>query len=320
MMMDSMADLPLATRKYGLGVDAANRRQKVLVVDDLPINVTFVSVALEPLCDVIAAYSGTEGLQRALEHQPDLIMLDIRMPGMDGFEVCQRLKAHPATASIPVVFLTALIDEQDEEHGLNIGAIDYILKPFSIPILRARIRNHLELSRQRVLLERLSHLDGLTGIANRREFDKSLQREWSRMQELGQPLGLLMIDVDVFKLYNDSCGHQAGDECLKAVAKAISATMLRQSDLAARYGGEEFACILPNTDLEGAVHLAESVRRAVMSLAIAHPASPVAACVTVSVGVAAMVPVAGIEPSTLLRIADKCLYVAKQAGRNQVAC
>ncbi|NYT61430.1 diguanylate cyclase [Alcaligenaceae bacterium] len=318
-----MVEQAEARRKQADGIEVSRlkltRRQTVLVVDELPINATFVSLALEPLCDVITAYTGTEGLQRALEYQPDLIMLDVHIQGIDGFELCRRLKAHPVTASIPVIFLTELIDEEDEERGLNAGgAIDYILKPFSIPILRARVRNHLELNQQRKLLERLSQLDGLTGIANRREFDQSLQREWQRMLELQESLAVLMIDVDVFKLYNDNCGHQAGDECLKWIAQAISDTMQRQGDLATRYGGEEFACILPNTDIEGAVHLAESIRLAVEGLAIMHPASPVHASVTVSVGVAAMVPTAASNPMLLLGMADRRLYVAKQSGRNQV--
>ncbi|UHL65449.1 diguanylate cyclase [Paralcaligenes sp. KSB-10] len=298
--------------------DMPSRRQKVLIVDDLPINVTFASVALEPLCSALTAYSGAEALQLAMEHQPDLILLDIRMPGMDGLEVCRRLKANRSTASIPVVFLTSLTDEENEEQGLSLGAIDYIAKPFSIPVLRARIRNHLELSRQRVLLERLSHRDGLTGIANRREFDKTLEREWQRMAELAQPLALLMIDVDTFKRYNDTCGHQAGDECLKRIARAIDDAMLRKTDLAARYGGEEFACVLPNTDEEGAAHVAESIRAAIASLAIPYPASPDASCVTVSIGVASTIPANSRSSAELVSVADKHLYSAKQAGRNRI--
>ncbi|QLF91697.1 diguanylate cyclase [Pseudomonas sp. ABC1] len=288
----------------------------VLIVDDQPLNIAFTGGALEGICRPLGATDGKEALQLARQHQPDLILLDIRMRGMDGFETCRRLKSDPQTRGIPVIFLTALKDEENEEQGLQAGAIDYISKPFSTPLLRARVRNHLQLYRQQRQLERLAQLDGLTGIANRRTFDELLRTCWAH--QAGQnPLALLMIDVDAFKRYNDSLGHQCGDDALHRVALCIEASLQRHEDLAARYGGEEFACILPNTGLEGAAHLAQTIHDAVAALRILHPSSPTSPFLTLSIGGAALVPGLGESPLVLLEKADANLYQAKQNGRSQ---
>lgn len=293
-------------------------RQTVLIVDDLPVNVAFASTILEEECNTLTTDNGEEAIRLAIEHQPDLILLDILMPGMNGFEVCRRLKADPRTRAIPVIFLTSLSKEEDEERGLWLGAIDYITKPFSSPVVRARVRNHLELRRQRDLLERLSNVDGLTGIANRRLFDESIQREWLRCQRQGEPLSLLMIDVDLFKSYNDGYGHLAGDECLKRVAGALSHGLARATDVVARYGGEEFACILPVTYVEGAAIVAEQLRASVAGLAIPHAFSSVTDHVTVSIGGAAVFPAPEITLTDFLATADRELYEAKRGGRDRV--
>lgn len=297
--------------------DPAEMRQKVLIVDDLDLNRAFVAKVLGDLCRPLAAADGDEALRLALAEQPELILLDVRMPGMGGFEVCRLLKENPLTAPIAVVFLTAAGEEADEEIGLNLGAIDYITKPFSPPILRARVRNLLQAQAQRAQLARLSHQDGLTGIANRRSFDEALDFAWRRHERFGEPLALLLADVDAFKAFNDNYGHQIGDDALRRVAARIEACARREGDLAARYGGEEFACILSATDAEGALRVAETVRAAVEALGIVHGFSPAGPRVTVSLGCASVVPTAATGPGALIAAADRGLYAAKHDGRNR---
>ncbi len=211
--------------------------QKVLVVDDVPDNATVICQVIKDLCGPLVAYTGEEALALAHQHQPDLILLDIRMPGMDGFEVCRRLKADLQTAHIPIIFLTALTEPHCEELGLNLGAVDFVTKPFRPAVLKARVRTHLEIAQQRQMLQLLSHSDGLTGVANRRFFSAQLEREFMRLQRLGEPLSLVMMDVDHFKAYNDHYGHLVGDECLSQISQAIQGALHRPGDLLARYGG-----------------------------------------------------------------------------------
>lgn len=258
--------MPVYRNQLVSSCDHVALKQKVLLIDDQPLSLTFAYAVLDDVCLLISASSSEDGLQLALSEQPDLILLDVRMPHMDGFEVCRRLKQNPATAHIAVIFLTTLDEEAEEEFGLNLGAIDYISKPFNPAVLRARVRNHLLSQWQRQQLERLAHSDGLTGIANRRHFDTKLQFEWQRLYTLQQPLGLLLIDVDLFKPYNDLFGHLAGDHALQQVAHTLGEQMKRTGDLASRYGGEEFACILPQTDSLGTAQIAEQIRTAVLDL------------------------------------------------------
>jgi diguanylate cyclase (GGDEF)-like protein len=298
---------------------SASRRQTVLIIDDTPFNIEILYRILAGICDLTFTTNGPQGIELAASAQPDLILLDVVMPEMDGYEVCAALKAEPCTRDIPVIFVTALGKETDEARGLEIGAIDYITKPISPPIVRARVRNHLELRRQRDILQRLSSIDGLTGVANRRAFDHALEQEWRRALRTGDFLSLLMIDVDYFKPYNDQLGHVAGDDGLKQVAAALEAGMRRPGDLLTRYGGEEFACVLPQTSLEGAVLVAEHLRQAVAGLSLPHPASAVAPHLTVSLGGAALRPADGLTAAALLERADRKLYEAKHGGRNRVA-
>lgn len=294
-------------------------RPKVLLVDDQPLNLAFAAAELEDLCQPLLVTNGEDALRLALAEQPDLILLDVRMPGIDGFEVCRRLKSDPSTAAATVIFLTVLDEETDEELGLNLGAIDYISKPFSPAILRARVRNHLLSLRQRRQLERIAMIDALTGIANRRSFNLHMQMAWQEHQASGQPLALLLMDVDFFKDFNDRRGHPAGDLVLQRVASELDRHMQRQEDLVTRYGGEEFACILPRTDTAGARLVGEKLRQAVLDLRMPHPASTAADCVTISIGVASCVPQAGAYCTSLVEVTDRCLYQAKQTGRNRVA-
>ncbi|HEY3320099.1 MAG TPA: PleD family two-component system response regulator [Planctomycetota bacterium] len=295
------------------------KKPRVLVVDDSATIRRLLECVLRGENDVLTASSGSAALQMALDESPDLILLDISMPEMDGHEVCRRLKAEPRTNGIPVIFVSALGEPGDEAAGLNLGAIDYIIKPISAPIVQARVRNHVELKRIRDTLAALSMQDGLTGLANRRRFDEMLQQEWRRGLRLSTPVALIMCDVDYFKKYNDHYGHLSGDECLKSVASAIKAVALRPGDLAARYGGEEFAMLLPHTDAEGAATVAEKIRTGVEKLRIEHARHDSEPCVTLSLGVAALTPEMDQPAEQLIARADKALYAAKHGGRNRVA-
>jgi diguanylate cyclase (GGDEF)-like protein len=294
------------------------RRQTVLIVDDSQTNVMVLGEALNEEHDLLVATSGREALAMAAAHNPDLILLDIIMPDMDGYEVCERLKADPATRDIPVIFVTSMSKDEDEERGLEIGGMDYITRPFSIPIIRARVRIHLELKRYRDFLENLVATDGLTGIPNRRQFDEFMVKEWRRAIRNRMPISLILMDIDFFKAYNDHYGHLAGDDCLKRLADELRECVRRPSDLVARYGGEEFACILPETDLEGALLLANTIRNRVKALGIPHTHSEAADHITLSIGVATCTPEEGQSILELISDADDLMYEAKRGGRDQV--
>jgi diguanylate cyclase (GGDEF)-like protein len=290
----------------------------VLVVDDAPSNLVILTESLRSEFDIRIATSGPEALRLVDETPPDLILLDILMPEMDGYEVCRRLKAHPATRNIPIIFLTAKGDVSDETMGLAIGAVDYIVKPVSVPIVQARVRAHVELKRRGDLLETLSLRDGLTGIPNRRRLDDCLERSWRQALRNGTSLALIMADIDYFKAYNDTYGHMAGDECLRAVARTLAGVVKRPGDLVARFGGEEFAIVLEDTTLSGALHLAESMRLAIEALGMENTGSSVSEVVTVTLGAASIIPTPEQHPDSLLAMADRKLYEAKQAGRNRI--
>ena len=289
----------------------------ILVADDAPGNIAFLEQALGGAYEILFANNGQEAVALALAEAPDLILLDVVMPGMDGFEACRVLKADPRTADIPVIFVTALDQEEEETRGLELGAIDFISKPYSAAVVKVRVRNHLELKRQRDLLAGLSYLDGLTGIANRRRFDQILDLEWRRGLRCATPLSLIMIDLDLFKDYNDASGHLAGDDCLRQVAQAMADTLKRPGDFLARYGGEEFACILSDTDDAGAWLVAERLHAALAEVRLPHPKSSLSPWVTMSMGVATQVPAQEDGALRLALAADMALYRAKAAGRNR---
>lgn len=263
------------------------------------------------------AGDGATALRAAAEIEPDLILLDVVLPDLDGREICRRIKANPRLAAVPVIFLTSLTDPAHEVEGLEAGGIDYLAKPINPAILKVRVANHLDLKRSRDALERLARLDGLTGLANRRTFDDMLAREWRRLARVNSPLAVIMMDVDHFKQYNDSYGHGGGDECLKQVAQAAAGALQRPADVVARYGGEEFVALLPDTTLDGALMVAEAVRAAVSALNLPHKESKVAPHVTLSLGAACTVPQPDRKPEALLEAADEELYAAKSGGRNQ---
>ena len=291
----------------------------LLIVDDIPWNIQVLAEGLRALCRIRVATSGHKALEiAASDDPPDLVLLDIMMPEMDGFEVCRRLKEQAGTADIPVIFITARGDVEDEARGLNLGAVDYITKPFHLPLVLARVRTHLRLKMKTDSLERLSAVDALTGIGNRRRFDEVLAREWRRGVRLGVPLAAVMMDVDQFKAYNDHLGHGAGDECLVRVARALAEEIHRPSDGVFRYGGEEFVALLGDTDEAGAAHMGERFRQAVEFLAMPHPASSVAPGVTISAGWAVAVPGEIGAAEELVAAADRGLYQAKREGRNRI--
>jgi len=292
---------------------------RILIVDDERYNIKVLTDLLREDHKIMAAKSGEQALKAAQRsHPPDLILLDIMMPGMDGYEVCRRLKADSRTMHIPVIFVTALDAAEDESKGLEMGAVDYITKPFNPVIVKARVRIHIQLKRKTDLLDRIASIDGLTEIPNRRGFDATLEKEIRRAARDGSLLSLIMMDIDLFKAYNDLYGHAAGDACLRRVAKAVAADLKRGSDFAARYGGEEFAIILPGTGMAGAMRIAEAVRRAVAALNIPHAASDVAAHVSLSLGVATASVDQKTSPVDLITAADAALYQAKKSGRNRV--
>lgn len=284
----------------------------------MPSNIRLVCEALQSDYEMIVAVSGERALELAVSQTPpDLVLLDVVMPGMDGHEVCRRLKANPETQDIPVIFLTAQDQEADETQGLELGAVDYITKPCSLPIVKVRVKTHLELKRQRDMLAELALFDALTRLPNRLRFNERLDMEWQRGLRQHSPLAVIFADIDYFKGYNDTYGHATGDDCLRLVATQLHDALKRPTDVAARYGGEEFVALLPETDLEGGRLVAEAMRSGVEELAVEHKASP-GKRVTISMGVAAMVPTGDARPQSLLEAADKALYVAKEGGRNRV--
>ena len=298
-------------------IASREERAKLLIVDDERLNLNLLNALLKSDYKIMVATNGEQALKGALSGKPDLILLDIVMPGMDGYEVCRQLKANLATQQIPIIFITALCDSEMETQGFELGAVDFISKPFSNSVVKARIATHMRLKRKSDLLEKLVSQDSLTEIPNRRALDEAREREWARCLRSGLPISFVMIDIDLFKQYNDHYGHGAGDECLARVAKALWSCAQRPGDFVGRYGGEEFAAILPETDREGAMQMGENFRASIAALNIPHAFSMAAPHVTVSIGVAAA-NAAATSVDQLLAGADKMLYQAKAGGRNQV--
>jgi diguanylate cyclase (GGDEF)-like protein len=290
---------------------------RILVVDDQAINIRTINEVLKNDYEVLMATSGEQALKQVATHHPDLILLDIIMPGMDGHQVCKKLKEDPDTANIPIIFITAQNDDAEEVYGFEIGAVDFISKPINPVIVKARIRNQLALKIQLDFMRNMALIDGLTGVSNRRRFDDELPKHWRQSLREQRPIGLLLIDVDYFKRFNDHYGHQAGDICLKSIAQILNNELKRPVDLFCRYGGEEFAAILPYTDLPGAKRLAELMIESVLTLAIPHAQSDVANTVTISIGVVSLIPHEANSYELLTELADKALYQAKSEGRNR---
>ena len=300
-------------------MDELDEKQTILIVDDSPENITVLGALLRMDYSVRVATNGEKALKIVeSDNLPDLILLDVMMPGMDGYEVCRRLKSDLRTRNIPVIFITAKTSEEDEVRGFAMGAVDYVTKPFSPVVIKARVRTHMELKRYRDFLVDTSYCDGLTTISNRRRFDEYFATLWNLAMRESLPLSLIMIDIDHFKQFNDHYGHQKGDTSLIQIAQALSTTLNRKTDMVARYGGEEFVCVLPDTEIDGAVNVAEKFRTGILSLRIPHAFSTADSWVTISLGVACLVPMIDLSPKELIMAADEALYKAKASGRNRI--
>jgi diguanylate cyclase (GGDEF)-like protein len=294
-------------------------KPRILIVDDEKMNLKALAELLQDGYVPVLARNGEQAIQHALsETPPDLILLDVIMPQMGGYEVIKYLKNNDRAKNIPVIFVTALSSMEDEEFGLRLGAVDYITKPFSPPIVKIRIRNHLRIVHQYKLLDQLAHLDGLTEICNRRRFEEEFKKEWERSLRNHNPFSLAMIDVDYFKQYNDHYGHAMGDLALQRIAKALAEVLRRPADFIARYGGEEFVMLLPETDHQGALQVARHSLRKIAELNILHQYSRAADYVTVSIGLSTIHPAVAASQKTFLATADQNLYRAKEGGRNRV--
>ncbi len=312
----------------------------LLVVEDNYSLLAYLQTLLSPYYRVAVARDGVEGLEKAKILQPNLILSDQIMPRQNGLDLLKEIRNTPELSSTPVIFLTARSGMEARIESLDAGADDYISKPFDERELLARVRNLLrthaaeqqltvlnrQLQQQKRQLETvnralqyLATYDSLTEVRNRRFFNDYLDTEWRRLAREEAPLSLIMCDIDYFKLYNDTYGHQAGDECLRQVAQVLQSSVKRSADLVARYGGEEFAVVLPNTDIEGAACVAERIAQQVRDLQIPHAQSAVSEYVTLSLGVACCIPAPMSQPATLIAIADESLYRAKAAGRDRVS-
>lgn len=293
-------------------------RPRILVIDDEMLDMELIDDILAPDYDMHFAADGGSGLDLAVRKMPDMILLDVMMPDMDGYEVFKRLRMDQRTSEIPVIFITGRGDVAAETRGLELGAVDYITKPFNPSPLRARVHTQVRLKLARDRFARMAATDGLTGLGNRCYFDAMLAHEHARHMRSGAELSLILLDVDQFKAFNDSYGHVSGDNCLRAIAGAMQKAVSRATDILARYGGEEFVLLLPETHLKGAVFLAEKVRKAISDLGIPHVHSGVGH-VTASLGVASARLVQGSSARDIVEEADVQLYAAKASGRNRVA-
>lgn len=293
----------------------SGHQPKVLVVDDQPVKIQLIYQILAADYQVFMATSGSQALAFCQNTPPDLILLDVMMPGMDGLETCRHLKAIPQLADIPVIFITSLEQQAEENLCWQVGGSDFILKPVNHVTLKNRIRAQLLLKQQNQYLKQLAFIDGLTNLWNRRFADDYLARQLSVSERQQHELALMMIDIDFFKQYNDHFGHLQGDDCLKSVCQLLAACLKRPSDVLARYGGEEFICILPGCNLLDAQKLGQTMVQAVANGLLPHPLSQ-HQFVTVSIGVSSAT--AGLcQAATLIANADQALYQAKKQGRHR---
>lgn len=291
-------------------------QSKILVVDDQPINIQTIYNILSDEYVVLAATSGKDAFDVCEENIPDLILLDVIMPGMSGLEFCQMLKQRADTKGIPVIFVTSINQQEEENECWLCGGIDFITKPVNPMTLKNRVKAQLTLKYQKDLLLKLVYVDGLTSIFNRRYFDMHIEKIGNEVQRSQRDTAILMIDIDYFKLYNDKYGHVLGDETLKDVALLIQNALQRPADFVSRYGGEEFVVVLPETDVVGAVVVAERIRSRLLQEQIEHLASEYKV-VTASIGISTFLTCIA-EQYTVIEDADANLYDAKKGGRNKV--
>jgi len=329
-----------AEQSSNSGMSESLPEVRVLLVDDQMIIAEAVRRQVCTEKDIVfhAVLDGQQALQAALQWRPTVILQDVVMPGTDGFALVRQYRSHPETRHVPIVLLSSREDPVLKAQGFAVGANDYLVKlPDQLELL-ARLRYHSaaycsrlerdaafralrdserKLAEANLQLQKLAEFDSLTGIANRRRFDTALAAEWQRAQRNRSTLSLLLCDVDCFKMYNDTHGHLAGDQCLIRIADVLGKTLRRPADLAARYGGEEFVVLLPETEVEGAFSIAEACRQHVNALMIRNQPAPPVEFVSLSIGVAGMVPEHGTHPTSLIELADRAMYQAKKSGRNQ---
>ncbi len=290
---------------------------KILVIDDSPVQSEFLCSILKDDYEMTACHTAQEGLEAARRGSFSLILLDVVMPGMDGFMLLQELKSADLTKYVPVILITSLADVQYEERGLLLGAVDYVTKPFSPVIIKARVNTHIQLYHYQMQFKEQAMVDELTGVANRRRYEGESVARWREAIRFELPFSVCMFDIDKFKMYNDMFGHPAGDQVIAGVAKTASAFFQRSTDLFARYGGEEFVAVFVGSDAQPAYEFMKSVRQAVEDLHIPHDPS-VSQWVTISAGGVTIVPKAEDKFDTYLKLADAMLYDAKRFGRNMV--
>jgi len=312
---------------------------KILIVDDTKANLTSLRAILEDSeIDLYEANNGNDALKILFKVKIDIVLLDVQMPDISGFEVARLMRENKKTMNIPIIFITAISkDEKFIFKGYELGAVDYLYKPISNEILKSKVKVFVRLQKQTKIIQqkskdliekvaklkaaeselaRLVRIDDLTGAENRRSFRESFELEWKRAIRAKSPLSVLMIDIDFFKIFNDTYGHLAGDECLKSVVATIKSTVNRQSDTVARFGGEEFVVLLPDTDLEGSMNVAEEIRKNIELLGIENKGTLESNILTVSIGVAVKEPLYDMNMESLLKSADDALYIAKSRGRN----
>jgi len=296
---------------------AENKKEyTILITDDEKTNLDILGSILSPLYNLLISRSGPRALELAREHKPDLILLDVLMPEMSGFEVITKLKEMEGTDRIPVIFITGLTSVDDEEKGFFLGAVDYIAKPFNKSIVKARVNTHIKIIDQMRTIEKFGLIDPLTKISNRRGFENRLNLEWSRALRDRTPVSILIMDIDKFKNYNDTFGHQQGDKALKTFADISAKALLRSVDFAARWGGEEFVVLLPGTDTDGAAEVAERIRKQIEGTVITTDDGDETS-ITVSIGVNSLVPDQDATIEDFIKKADQALYKAKETGRNR---
>jgi diguanylate cyclase (GGDEF)-like protein len=292
-------------------------KSSVLIVDDEKTNISTLTHILSPEYTIFAAKNGNDAIEIANEYSPDVILLDIVMPEMDGYEVIAKLKSCDKTKEIPIIFITGLSNTEAEEKGLALGASDYISKPFVSSIVKLRVQNQIQIMGQIKKIRSLSLTDLLTGLPNRRSFDDRLCLEWEHARRNKTSLSVFFIDIDMFKCYNDEYGHLQGDTALKEIAKVISQSLNRSVDYVARWGGEEFVVLLPTTDWSGAMKAAENIRRNVENTQIPFDDGRTTN-ITISIGLNSITPVPGCSIRDFINSADQALYHAKKTGRNKV--
>lgn len=291
--------------------------EKVLIVDDSALQAAHLKNILHDEYDITIAQTAEDGLRLAGIENFSLILLDVVMPGMDGFTLLKKLQEEIITQNVPVILITGLSDAANEQRGLILGAVDYITKPFNPMIVKARVSTHIKLYQYRKQIEQQSMTDQLTGIANRRGYEQNGISRWKEAVRLHAPLSICMFDIDRFKVYNDVFGHPAGDKVISAVAQTAASHLQRQTDFLARYGGEEFIAFLLGDSSEQAFGHLKKIRQAVENLHIPRDPS-VSEWVTVSIGGVTVIPETESSYDLYLKIADTMLYDAKKNGRNRV--